>query len=218
MTEHKPWLSLPDEDPPERGLAELLAAARVKAEVMANPPWWKRLFAAMRRPPVLALATVVVLIGGVIVVGRHHDEAAPPAPSVDLPAGTLDTRARGAVDEAPPPPPPQDPGQGAVQQATVHQAPETPKKEAPVEKQLGRIEPLDLDAEQNAPATFDTKAADDGERKAPVVSKGGLKKAADPLARCRAAAAKRDCAAAKACVKDLGNVDVGNDAALRSCL
>ena len=31
------WLSLPDEDPPERGLSELMAAARVKAEAMAKP-------------------------------------------------------------------------------------------------------------------------------------------------------------------------------------
>ena len=43
VTAHKPWLSLPDEDPPERGFAELMAAARAKAEMMANPPWWKRL-------------------------------------------------------------------------------------------------------------------------------------------------------------------------------
>jgi hypothetical protein len=59
MTEHEPWLSLPDEDPPERGLAELMAAARAKAEVMAQPPWWKRLADLLKRPPVLALATVI---------------------------------------------------------------------------------------------------------------------------------------------------------------
>ena len=49
MTEHKPWLSLPDEDPPERGLAELMAAARAKAETMASPPWWKRVAELMRQ-------------------------------------------------------------------------------------------------------------------------------------------------------------------------
>ena len=42
MTDDKPWLSLPDEEPPERGLGELMAAARAKAEIMARPPWWKR--------------------------------------------------------------------------------------------------------------------------------------------------------------------------------
>jgi len=164
MTEHKPWLSLPDEDPPERGFAELMAAARVKAEVMANPPWWKRLFAVSRRPPVLALATVVVVVCGVLVVGRPREKAAPPAPAVDVPAGSLDTRARSTVAEPPPPP--------------------------PVE------EKLDV-----------------------AVPKAGLKKMPDdPLAKCRAAAARRDCATAKACVKQAGRVDVGDDASLKSCL
>ncbi len=200
MTAHEPWLSLPDEDPPERGLAELLAAARVKAEVMANPPWWKRLFSVMRRPPVLALATVVVLLGGVIVVGRHHDEAASPAPSVDVPAGPLDTRARGAVPESPPPPPPPEkPREVPHGQAFGGEAQHAPELDttAPVEK-AGKA---DIEKAESA-----------GTKKA------GTEKPAGPLARCRAAAARRDCAAAKACVKDLGNVDVGADAALRSCL
>jgi len=49
--------------------------------------------------------------------------------------------------------------------------------------------------------------------------KAELKKAAaDPLAKCRAAAARHDCATAKACVKQAGRVDVGDDAALKSCL
>jgi hypothetical protein len=38
MTEPKPWLSLPDEEPPARGLDELMAAARRKADVMATMP------------------------------------------------------------------------------------------------------------------------------------------------------------------------------------
>jgi len=66
------WLSLPDEEPPERGLAELMAAARVKAEQMAKPSLWQRLAALLRRPPVLALATVLVLVGGAVFIGQRH--------------------------------------------------------------------------------------------------------------------------------------------------
>jgi hypothetical protein len=66
------WLSMPDEDPPERGLADLMAAARVKAETMATPPLWQRFVDAMRRPPVLALATVMVLIGGAVLVSNRN--------------------------------------------------------------------------------------------------------------------------------------------------
>lgn len=68
------WLNMPDEDPPERGLAELMAAARVKAEEMARPSWWQRLVALLRRPPVLALATVLVLIGGAVFIGQRRDK------------------------------------------------------------------------------------------------------------------------------------------------
>lgn len=213
MTERKPWLSLPDEDPPERGLAELLAAARVKAEVMANPPWWKRLLAVMRRPPVLALATVVVLVGGVIVVGRHHDEAASPAPSLDVPAGHLDTRARGAVtDEAPPPEQPKPPVEKKLEaphRAIGGEVQQAPALDTRPTANDDEIKALDDRAELGKAAAVE---------KAGVVQKAGVEKPADPLARCRAAAAKRDCAAAKACVKDLGDVDVGDDAALKSCL
>jgi hypothetical protein len=208
MTEHKPWLSLPDEEPPERGLAELMAAARVKAEVMTHPPWWKRLLAMLRRPPVLALATVVVLLGGVIVIGRHHDQAASPAPSLDVPPGHLETRERGSVLEPPPPPPP-----------PPHQAVEK-QLEAPRGDLGGQVQDEEkLDTTAIAPKT-ETQSVDDRAelKKAGSIRKAGLEKPADPLSRCRAAAARRDCAAAKACVKDLGNVDVANDAAFKSCL
>ncbi len=67
------WLEMrdSDEDPPMRGLDALMAAARVQADAMATPPWWKRLAASLRRPPVLALASVAVLIGGAVLVTRH---------------------------------------------------------------------------------------------------------------------------------------------------
>jgi hypothetical protein len=80
------WRSLPDEDPPERGLSELMAAARQQAEVMAEArtPWWKRALVAMMRPPMLALASVVVLLGGVFVVTSSHKGVSPePTPMED---------------------------------------------------------------------------------------------------------------------------------------
>ncbi len=70
------WLAMREEAPPDRGLSELLAAARRKADDMAEamqptPTRWQRLLAALRRPPVLALATALVLIGGGVLIGRR---------------------------------------------------------------------------------------------------------------------------------------------------
>jgi hypothetical protein len=69
------WLTMRDEEPPERGMAELLAAARSTAEAMqAHPTLWQRLVVGLRRPPALAFATLVVLVGGAVIVGRHDAE------------------------------------------------------------------------------------------------------------------------------------------------
>lgn len=73
------WLAMRDEDPPERGLAELLAAAREKAEAMqVRPTLWQRVVAGLRRPPALAFATVLVLVGGAVLLGRRGVEVSPP--------------------------------------------------------------------------------------------------------------------------------------------
>jgi hypothetical protein len=80
------WLAMRDEDPPERGLAELLAAARAKADAMqVRPALWQRVIAGLRRPPPLACAAVLVLVvgGAVILGGRGLDGPAPArAPAV----------------------------------------------------------------------------------------------------------------------------------------
>jgi len=63
-----------DEEPSDRGMAALMAAAREQAEQMKpKRSWWAVLLEQLRRPPVLAMATVVVLIGGAVVVSQRHD-------------------------------------------------------------------------------------------------------------------------------------------------
>ncbi|MDB4958510.1 MAG: hypothetical protein JWO36_6079 [Myxococcales bacterium] len=78
------WLALPDEEPPQSGLAQLIAAARVQAEHMGKPSVWHRVFEMLRRPGVLALATIIVLIGGALFISRRSDqlESAPATVSV----------------------------------------------------------------------------------------------------------------------------------------
>jgi hypothetical protein len=215
VTEPKPWLSLPDEEPPERGFAELMAAARMKAEVMANPPWWKRLFDVLRRPPVLALATIMVLLGGVIVVGHHPDQVQAPAPP------------RSEVIASPPPaepgsPPAATPAAEAVAPPVVTPPVVAPKhiaKRPPVAKP----EPHALEQTKLETKTMDSDAAAEADDEAPM-QKGAVQKAnaaPDPLARCRAAAARKDCAGVKTCVQQLPATSRANatrDAALKSCL
>jgi hypothetical protein len=103
------WLTMRDEDPPERGLAALLAAARVTAETMhARPTPWQRLVADLRRPPTLALATVMVLVGGAVLLGRR---------GVDVPAARPD--AAGVVTLEPAPPETQAPSRPDIAAGTA---------------------------------------------------------------------------------------------------
>ena len=68
------WRSMRQEDPPGGGLAELLTAARAKAETMQpRPRWWQRLAVALRRPPALAFVTVMVVVVGAVLFGRHAE-------------------------------------------------------------------------------------------------------------------------------------------------
>ncbi len=85
------WVAMreADEDPPDRGLDALMAAARSKAADMAPPPresFWTKVLATFRRPPVLALASVTVLLGGALFVAQRRDrmQATETAPSADV--------------------------------------------------------------------------------------------------------------------------------------
>lgn len=91
------WLSMREEEPSGRGMAELLAAARGKAEAMApKPSRWQRWAAALRRPAVLALATVLVLVCGAVLLGRRvRDDGEVMQRQVSAPAPI----ARGAAGE-----------------------------------------------------------------------------------------------------------------------
>ncbi len=98
------WLSMRDEAPPDGGLAELLAAARAKAETMqTRPAFWQRLVAGLRRPPAMALATVMVLVCGAVLLTRHPMEAQREASrATDLEIGS-GLGAPPAANEAPAP-------------------------------------------------------------------------------------------------------------------
>lgn len=248
MTDDKPWLSLPDEDPPERGLAELMAAARVKAEVMMRPPWWKRVLDVMKRPPVLALATVVVLLGGVIVVGHHRDEVQDARPIVQpegagafgagsAAAVTAPVGDAAAVESAPatpaqfeehtaPPPPPPPPAKvthhGASPSKTIKAEP-PPEKPTAKTDVAPRPEPVKA-VTGGAKLELAEPTAEEAEtvQKAPVPR-------AEPLGvqlrRCRAAATNNDCTSARTCAKQLEQRDrayydanAANDATLKPCL
>lgn len=110
------WLSMPDEDPPERGLDALMAAARVKATEMsaapvaeeATPTWWQRFLAGLRRPPILAFATVLVLVAGAVLIGNRHTKLDATAPSGGAGPSSEDVPtqapAERSYETAPPPP------------------------------------------------------------------------------------------------------------------
>ena len=99
------WVSMRDEEPSDRGLAALMAAARDKASTLKPAEsWWQRALAVLRRPPVLALATVAVLLGGALAITRHGDTLTPPSTG-----GAEGPAAHAPAEPATSPPPPEVP-------------------------------------------------------------------------------------------------------------
>ncbi len=89
------WVSMreSDEDPPDRGLDALMAAARTKAADMSPPAsegFWTKVLAVFRRPPVLALASITVLLGGALFIAQRRDTMQSEISAVDraAPAGS----------------------------------------------------------------------------------------------------------------------------------
>ncbi len=96
------WRSMRDEDPPQRGIDALLAAAREQAASMhgaartEHASWWTRLMAALRRPPVLAFASVTVIVAGAAVIVRRGDELAT-RPEVSIQSPSSDSTTAGSA-------------------------------------------------------------------------------------------------------------------------
>jgi hypothetical protein len=187
------WLAMPDEDPPERGLAELMAAARVKAEDMARPSLWQRVAAVLRRPPVLALATVLVLIGGAVFIGQRHEKLEAPPPSVEQPARleqpapTVAPVAAGSAsieenrekqDEAAPAAEPEQPPP-APERSTGALAPKAPPREkAPVAHKAGDTKAAPkLQANPSSTSSMDFEAPQATKGEAKPATKGEAKPA-----------------------------------------
>lgn len=241
------WLSMPDEDPPDRGFAELMAAARVKADEMAaaKPSLWQRLVEQLRRPPVLALATVMVLCGGAVLIGQRGDrmEAEPPA-------ATQPVIATGATEMAPQAPPAAEPAaaapsmdedkpsEPAVTERAVSKPP--PAKQAP----RGRTRASSgegLRAESSTAVLDDAVAAPEkadtsrtttakGSESFGTTAGASVPMTPPPTAaqlheRARGAAARGDCEAARTLVRRIEKQDaayyaakVARDGALATCL
>lgn len=106
------WVTMreSDDEPPDRGLDALMAAARTKAAEMAPPPsegFWTKVLAVFRRPPVLALASITVLLGGALFIAQRRDtmqaETSPqvaPAPAGSAPVVEREQPARGSAAPA----------------------------------------------------------------------------------------------------------------------
>jgi len=202
-----------DEDPPARGLAELMAAARAHAPTPV--PWWQRIAHALRQPPALAVASIVILIGGALVISRPDatiEEVAPTtrsnvAPTAIPPRGPStppqdERRAKAAVtpkDMTPPPRPRATPS-AAGESAGHLQAPSSENRAVP---------PSWLGAHSNPE-----------QESAP--SQLGLQQLSEKAA---LAATRGDCEAAKALATRVAAQDpayyrdhVASDAAVAKCL
>ncbi|HEY5921759.1 MAG TPA: hypothetical protein VIV11_08815 [Kofleriaceae bacterium] len=166
------WLSMPDEEPPERGLAELMAAARVKADEMAKPSLWHRITALLRRPPVLALATVLVLIGGAVFIGQRKDKmGAEPTAEVDRTRDVAQPSAGAAPAATAPASPAQQQEHVAVPAPADEAEPAEPHAAPPAEPKKG---PPRAPTRRPSSPKPDTTSAVRGEGK-PINSEDGLR-------------------------------------------
>lgn len=218
------WLAMPDEEPPERGLDALMAAARTKASQMAEgsselpkaTSWWERFVAGFRRPAVLALATVVVLVAGAVLFSHRGIKATAPNGTGASPSNEdvpTERREHESLKQEAPPPPSDD-------NASPHQlaAPEVPggivqqgAKEA-TQSPLQGEDSVVVDHQQLESAVKDEQAAKDRAKQ-------------KLLDEAKMAAARGDCANAKVVARQLEQQDLGYyrsrvapDPGIASCL
>ncbi len=212
------WLQMRDEDPPDSGLAELLAAARTKAETLSQPSWWQRVVALLRRPPVFALATVMILLGGALLIGRTIETSSSPAPPLEIKPDSESTKGRAIstehLPEAPRPPPVNETPRGP----TVSRTAPPPTPPPPPPGQAPRDEALDIKERAFGAVkadTFDQTEAADG------ALDGRDDAGADLAKQCAAAARRGDCAAVRSLVQRIAPAQrtrVTKDAAVAKCL
>lgn len=199
------WLAMPDEDPPERGLDALMAAARTKAVQMADgsselpkaTSWWERFVAQFRRPPVLALATVVVLVAGAVLFGHRGMKAnAPNAASPSNEDVPTERREHESVRQEAPPPPSDD-------NAAPHQAaPQVPGGFA----HEGIVKESVQAPHNGEDALVDQQQLESAVRDEQVAKDRAKQKLLDQA---KTAAARGDCANAKVVAKQLEQQDLG---------
>lgn len=230
------WLSMRDEDPPDGGLVDLLAAARAKAATMqARPTLRQRLAAWARRPPALAVATMVVLVGGAaLVLGRNSGHRAS-----ELAAGSS-----GAISDRGPQaetivrdPAPQaetvvrDRGVDPVPQAEAR--PDRTHAEPPaapsVKMRIAPSRPVTRGDMGGAEPMETTSRDDVAARHASTIDQGVAEQEYRTelealYARCSSAAQRGDCAAVRTMVGKIAKTDrgyrarVAKDAAVARCL
>ena len=186
-----------DEDPPARGLAELMAAARAHAPT--SVPWWQRIAHALRQPPALAVASIVILIGGALVISR------PDATIEEVAPTTRSNAAQTAIPPRGPSTPPQDERRA---KAAV-----TPKDMTPPPRPRATPSAAGESAGLQAPSS---------ENRAVPPSQLGLQQLSEKAA---LAATRGDCGAAKALATRVAAQDpsyyrdhVASDAAVAKCL
>ena len=76
-----------DEEPPVRGLAELMTAASARVSASKTPSRWQRLSVVLRQPPILAVTSIAILIGGALAISRSDavNPRVPPHVPVEAP-------------------------------------------------------------------------------------------------------------------------------------
>lgn len=189
------WRSMRDEEPSDRGMAALLAAARTRAEAMRpRPSRWQWLLAALRRPAVLALASALVVVGGAVLIGRRSAEAPARSQAIEPVAEPPATPPPTAAPAAAPAAAPRFPEHRAPEPQALRPAPLPPAD-------LGRGRASDPHASPKAAPASSAASAPLRHIEPEMWAPAG--KTAPLAPQCLAAARRGDCAAARRLVQQI---------------